>query len=131
MATAPPLPASTNAPLDQTPPSPQMLGGGPQGQATPMSLSALAPGQPMGAGQMPPEILSGILQSAQRVESMIDAWAQVAPDLAMEFSMIKTQLAATLAKLVQMGAAPTSPTASGAAFPGGGMDRGISGAGAI
>lgn len=132
MASAPPMPASTaGAQLDGPPPSPQLAGGGPNGQATPMSMSQLAPGQPMGAGQMPPEILSGILASAQRIEQLLDSYAQVAPDLGMEFSMIKTALASTLAKLVERGATPTSPTATGAAFPGGGTDRGISGAGTV
>jgi hypothetical protein len=128
---APPMPSSASAPLDGPPPSPQMLGAGPMGQPTPVSLDTLAPGDPMTSGQMPPEILTGILQAAQRIESVLDSFAQVAPDLGMDFALIKNQLATTLAKLVERGAQPTSPTATGAAFPGGGMDRGIAGPGAI
>ena len=129
---APPMPASTAAAvLDGPPPSPQLLGGGPMGQATPMSLDQLAPGGPMSSGQMPPEILTGVLSAAQRIEAVLDSFAQVAPDLGMDFALIKTQLATVLAKLVERGAQPTSPTATGAAFPGGGVDRGIAGAGTI
>lgn len=117
--------------LDAPPPSTQMMGGGPMGQATPMSLDQLAPSQAMTSGQMPPEILTGILQAAQRMDALLDSFAQVAPDLGMDFAMIKTALATTLAKLVERGAQPMSPTAVGAAPPMGGMDRGISGAGAV
>lgn len=127
----PPRPLGTSSPLDATPPSPQLLGGGPQGQATPLSLQGLVPPDPLASGQMPPEVLSGILASSERVGQMIDAWAQIAPDLGMEFSMIKSQLAATLAKLVERGAQPPAPTSTGAAPPMGGTDRGIAGPGAF
>lgn len=71
---APPMPASTAAPtLDGPPPSPQLNGGGPMGQATPMSLDALAPGAGgMTSGQMPPEILTGVLQAASKIEALLD-----------------------------------------------------------
>ena len=85
----------------------------------------------MSTGQMPPEILTGILQAAQRIDSVLDSFAQVAPDLGMDFAMIKTQLATTLAKLVERGAQPTSSTAAGNAPPMGGVDRGIAGAGSV
>ena len=80
---------------------------------------------------MPPELLTGILQASQRIESLLDSFAQVAPDLGVDFAMIKTALATTLAKLVERGAQPTSPTATGAAYPGGSFDRGIAGAGSV
>jgi hypothetical protein len=108
-----------------------MAGGGPSGEATPMSLQGLAPADPMGAGMMPPEVLSGVLSAAERIGSMLDSFAQVAPDLGMEFSLIKTQLATVLAKLVERGAQPPSPTAVGSAPPMGGMDRGIAGGGMV
>lgn len=100
------------------------------GQQTPMSLDTLMPMQ-ASSGQMPPEILTGVLQAATKIESLLDSFAQVAPDLGMDFAMIKTMLATTLAKLVERGAMPTSPTATGAAYPGGGVERGISGGGSI
>lgn len=130
-SSGPPRSPGSGSPLDSTPPSPQLLGSGPSGEATPMSLQGLVPPDPMSAGQMPPEVLSGLLASAERVGSMIDAWAQIAPDLGMEFSLIKTQIASTLAKLVERGAQPPSPTATGSAPPMGGIDRGIAGAGAM
>lgn len=116
--------------LDGPPPSPQMAGAGPMGGATPMSLSQLAPPQ-VPSAQMPPEILTGLLQASQKIGELLDSFAQVAPDLAMDFSALKDQLAMILAKLVQSGAGPTAPTATGPAFPGGGMDRGLSGPGTM
>lgn len=127
----PPLPASAASQLDGPPPSPQLAGGGPQGEATPMSLQGLAPNDPMGVGMMPPEILSGVLAAADTVGKTLDSFAQVAPDLGMEFSMVKTALAQVLAKLVARGAQPPSPTAVGSAPPMGGMDRGLSGGGMV
>lgn len=77
---------------------------------------------------MPPEILTGIMQSAQTISDLLDAYAQTVPDMAPDFAMLKDALAQTLAKLVQSGAGATSPTATGPAFPAA-FDRGISGAG--
>jgi len=95
-----------------------------------MSLATLAPPQ-VPSAQMPPEILTGVMQAATKIGELLDSFSQVAPDLAMDFAAVKDQLAMILAKLVQGGAGPTSPTASGPAFPGGGMDRGISGPGTV
>lgn len=100
------------------------------GQPTPFSMGAIAPMQ-VPSSQMPPEILQGVMSSAQTIGSMLDSFAQVAPDLGMEFAAIKDALQQVLAKLMMNGAPPMSPTASGQQFPGGGMDRGIAGAGAI
>ena len=121
----PPLPQSASR-LDGPPPSPQAVGAGPTGQPTDFSLNTLAP--PVPSAQMPPEILTGIMQSAQTISDLLDSYAQATPDLAADWAMIKDALAATLAKLVQNGAGATSPTATGPAFPAA-FDRGISGAG--
>jgi len=94
-----------------------------------MSLQGLAP--PIPSAQIPPEILTGIMQSAEKIAQLFDSYAQALPDLAADFALLKDQLATVLAKLVQAGSSPTSPTATGAAYPGGGIDRGISGAGSI
>lgn len=126
---APPLPQAAS-PLDGPPPSPQGLGGGPTGQPNEFSLQALAPPQ-VPSTQMPPEILTGIMQAAQQVAGLFDSFAQVTPDLAADWAALKDQLALVLAKLMQAGSSPTSPTATGSAFPGGGIDRGIAGAGAV
>ena len=106
------------------------MGAGPTGAQTPFSLSAIAPPQTP-SDQMPPEILQSILQSAQKIGSMFDAYAQVTPDLAAEWGALKDALQQILATLMQKGAPSMSPTASGQQFPGGGVDRGIAGAGAV
>ncbi len=122
----PPMPLGTQSPLDGPPPSPQLNGGGPSGEATPLSLQGLVgPLDPLSAGQMPPEVLSGVLQAAQKIGSLLDSFAQIAPDLGMDFSLIKQQIATVLAKLVERGANPASPTSTGPAPPMGGLDRGI------
>jgi hypothetical protein len=125
----PPIGGATQQ-LDQAPPSPQSMGAGPTGSPTPFSMQALAP-PTTPADQMPPEILTAILQSAQKIGSMLDSYAQVAPDLAAQFAMIKDQLATVLAQLTTKGAGAMSPTASGQQAPMGGMDRGIAGAGMV
>lgn len=127
--TAPPLPQSASA-LDGPPPSPQALGGGPTGAPTPMSLQQLA-GPQVTSDQIPPEMLTAIMQSAQGIATQFDSFAQATPDLAADWGQLKDALAAVLAKLVQAGAGPTSPTATGPGFPGGGMAHGIAGAGAV
>lgn len=121
----PPMPQAGSA-LDGPPPSPQSVGAGPTGQPTPFSLQQLAP--PVPTGQLPPEMLTGIMQSAQQIAQLFDSYAQATPDLAQDWAQLKDQLAAVLAKLVQAGAGPTSPTAAGPAFPAA-FDRGIAGAG--
>lgn len=126
-ATAPPLPQSSS-PLDGPPPSPQSVGAGPTGAPTEFSLNALAP--PVPSAQMPPEILTGILQSAEPIKTVLMSWAQAAPDIAVDVQLLIEQMATVLAKLVTAGAQPTSPTATGPAFPAA-FDRGISGAGSV
>ena len=121
----PPMPQSQTA-LDGPPPSPQSVGAGPTGQPTPFSLDQLAP--PVPSDQLPPEMLTGIMQSAQEIALRFDSFAQATPDLAADWAMLKDGLASVLAKLVQAGAGPTSPTATGPAFPAA-FDRGIAGAG--
>ncbi len=116
--------------LDGPPPSPQSMGGGPTGAATPLSLQQLA-GPQVPTAQMPPEVLTGIMQSAETIASLFDSYSQATPDLAADWQLLKDHLAQVLAKLVSAGAGPVSPQATGPAFPGGGIDRGIAGAGAI
>jgi hypothetical protein len=82
-------------------------------------------------GGMPPEVLTGITQSAQSMSDLLDSWAQITPDQSAQLSMIKDMVQQYLATLMGGGAGPTQPTASGPAFPGGGMDRGIPGAGSV
>lgn len=123
---APPLPNAASA-LDGPPPSPQGLGGGPTGQPTPFSLGALA-GPQVSSAQLPPEMLTGILQSSETIGQLLDSYAQATPDLAADWSAVKDLLATTLAKLVAAGGGPTAPTATGPAFPAA-FDRGMPNAG--
>jgi len=102
------------------------MGGDPSGS---FSMSGLAAQLP--STQMPPEVLTGITQSAQPIFQLLDSWAQIAPDLGLDIEMAKQQIQAILAKLQQTGAGPVSPTAPGPAFPGGGIDQGLPGPGSV
>lgn len=102
--------------------------GGPPGPGG-FSMQGVASQIP--SGQMPPEVLTGVMQSSQTISDMLDSFSQVAPDQQALLGMIKDLLQQFNANIMQSGAGPVSPTASGPAFPGGGMDRGISGAGSV
>lgn len=131
----PPRPAAGTSALDGPPPSPTAMSGGGD---TPFSMRGLTggvpgmPSMPAPSGQIPPEILTGAMQTAQTVGSALDAFAQLFPAESASFGMLKDLLQQTLARITQgaMGAT-LSPTASGPAFPGGGIDRGIAGPGAV
>lgn len=122
-----PLPPSVGAsPLDAPPPSPTPMGEGP---GSPFSAAGLVPQVP--TDQMPPEVLSGLMQAAQTISSTLDSFAQVTPDKAAQLALIKDLLQRYLADITVAGAGPVSPTAPGPAFPGGGLDRGIAGPGSV
>jgi hypothetical protein len=121
--------AGSTSPLDSPPPSPQSMGASPTGAPTDFSLSAVAP--PLPSAQMPPEILTAILQSAENIGTLLDSYAQALPDKAADFASVKDHLQSVLAQLMIAGAGATSPTATGSQFPGGGFNRGVAGAGAI
>jgi hypothetical protein len=87
-------------------------------------LSGLAAPMPMTAAQIPPEILTGITEACQKMLGMLDSFAQVTPDLAMDLDLVKTVLNKYLGKLMVAGSGPVAPTAPGPQFPGGGIDRG-------
>lgn len=123
------LPMPGSAALDQPPPPPGPMGGQPSG---PFSMTGMAGGAPsIPSNQLPPEVLTGVTASAQKIAEMLDSFAQVTPDHASELAMIKDMLQQYLASLMTAGAGAITPTASGSAFPGGGMQRGIAGAGAV
>jgi hypothetical protein len=118
--------------LDYPPPSPTPMGDAGSG----FSMRGIAGPGPGPAGQiptqgMPPEVLTGITQSAQSMSDLLDSWAQITPDQGPQLALIKDMVAQYLAALMGSGAGPVSPTAAGSAFPGGGMDRGISGPGTV
>lgn len=119
--------------LDTPPPSPTPMGDAGSG----FSMRGIAgPGPSSGSGGipsqgMPPEVLTGITQSAQAMSDLLDSWAQITPDQGPALSLIKDMVQQYLASLMGAGAGPASPTAPGSAFPGGGMDRGIAGPGTV
>lgn len=115
-------------PLNGPPPSPQAVGGGPTGAPTPFSLSAVAP--PVAPDQMPAEMLSTIIQSADKIGTMLDSYAQAIPSMAVQFQQVKDHLQQVLAQLLTSGAGATSPTASGSQFPAA-FDRGMAGPGGV
>ena len=54
-------------------------------------------------GGMPPEVLTGITQSAQSMSDLLDTWAQITPDQAAQLSMIKDLVQQYLATLMSNG----------------------------
>lgn len=123
------MPSTASSPLDGPPPSPNGMGGG--AGADPFSMKGIGGPSQVSSGQMPPEILTGITQSAQTISAMLDSFAQVTPDKATALALIKELLQAYLAEIMTAGAGPVSATAPGPAFPGGGMDRGVAGPGPV
>lgn len=124
-----PTPGSTA--LDGPPPSPTEMGGQPGGPFSMRGIAGPMGPSPINSAQMPPEVLTGITSSADSMAQLLDAWAQITPDKAPHLALIKDMLQQYLADLMGAGAGAVSPTASGPAFPGGGIDRGIPGAGTV
>jgi hypothetical protein len=122
-----PTPGSTA--LDQPPPSPTPMGG--VDPSSPFSMRGLAGPGSMPSQSMPPEVLTGITQSAQSMSQLLDSWAQITPDKGAQLSLIKDMIQQYLADLMGAGAGPVSPTAAGPAPPMGGIDRGLAGPGAV
>jgi hypothetical protein len=100
------------------------MGGDPA--AGPMSIRGMAP-PVVPSAAMPPEVLTGLMQAAQQISQLLDSFAQVTPDKAAQLMLIQDLLQQYLADVMMAGAGPVTPTAVGPAFPGGGMERGISG----
>lgn len=110
--------------LDEAPPNP--VTGGNTAQANtgvPLGALGVAP-LPMAANQLPPEVLTGILQGGESISKMIDSFAQVTPDLAQYALAAKDAILRYMAEVMRAGAGPTSPVNAGPQFPGGGIDRG-------
>lgn len=104
--------------LDQAPPSPATQ----SGMSTGVPLGNLV--QPVQSSQLPPEILTGMLQGAAQIEKMLLSFAQITPDLAPAWGAVKEALLQAMAQVVTSGGGPTSPVATGTQFPGGGLDTG-------
>lgn len=121
----------TSSILDGPPPSPQAEGGGPTGQPAQMaSMQGLA--QPIGAGQMPPEMLAGAMDAAASAGSVLDALSQTFPEFAMDFGIVKDSLQRVMAKVLAAGGGAGPNNASpGSSFPGGGYGPGGPTAGVV
>jgi len=117
------LPGS--GPMDTPPPSPAIPGGGAGGQMP--TLSGLATPAPIGSANIPPELLTGIITAAQKMDGILDSFAQVTPDLSADLDLVKTSLQRYLGKVMSAGGGATSPNAPGSQFPGGGLNAGQAG----
>jgi len=95
------------------------------------SMQGLAGPQGVPTGSIPPEILQGFMSSGQTIDDTLNTWAQLFPAKGAQLGLIKDLIQKLVAEIVAEGAGPTSPTAAGPAFPGGGIDRGVAGAGTI
>ena len=119
------------SPLDGPPPSPTGMGAAGAGPFSAQGLTGGMGSQPIPADQLPPQVLTGIMQAAQQISQILDSFAQVTPDKGPQLSMLKDLLARYLADITQAGAGPVSPTFAGQAPPMGGMDRGSSSSGPV
>lgn len=118
------MPGTLNqsTPLDGPPPTPAVPGGGLGGGMPSFAgLAGTAGSRGVPTNQMPPEILTGIMQAGEKISSMFDAFAQATPELAADWDMLKDMLQRTLGKVLVSGSGPVSPNATGSAFPGGPM----------
>lgn len=129
MAFAPPMPGASTDLLSGPPPSPTPMS--PPADTGSFSMAGIAGPAPIPTNQMPPEVLTGLTAAASQIGSLLDSFAQVTPDKQAQLAMIKDLLQQYLADVMASGGGAVSPTASGPAFPGGGVDRGIAGAGAV
>lgn len=115
-------------PLASPPPSPADPTGMRQG---PLSPTGLAGPSPVPTNQLPPQVLTGLVSAFDQIGTVLDTAAQIAPDKGPQVALIKDLIQQLLADLVVAGAGPSSPTNAGAALPGGGPSRGLTGTGAV
>jgi hypothetical protein len=87
-------------------------------------MAGLAPQLPIPSGMLPPEMLTGMMNTAEKISGDLDALGQTAPDLAADFLLIKDLLQRAMAKLLMAGGGPAGPTDPGQQFAGGGMSMG-------
>jgi hypothetical protein len=85
------------------------------------TLSGFAGPPPVSSANIPPEILTGMIQAGEKIASMFDSFAQVTPDLAADWDILKDLLQRTLGKVLAAGGGPASPTSPGSQFPAGPM----------
>jgi hypothetical protein len=110
--------------LDGPPPNPALGPGMNPGTPLGQAVTGQKPSAgPVPSSQLPIPVLTGMQQAADSMNTMLDAFAQIAPDLAPDALLVKQALAAFMSKVQAAGAGPTAPTATGTPFPGGGMDQ--------
>lgn len=122
--------ATSGSQLDGPPPSPAMAQASPTltpGAAAPLPTFAEM-AQPLTAGTpgraTTPEVIVGVMQSAETIFGMLDSMASIIPDLAAEFALQKDLLQRTMGKLLVKGGQPAGATSPGMNFPGGGFTTG-------
>ena len=119
-ASAQPIPGTAPGSkiLDGPPPSPALE----QGMNPGMPLGSLV--QPVSADQVPPQVLTGMLEAGEEMSKMLDSFAQALPQHASDVGAVKEALNKLMSRILMAGAGPTSPTNPGPNFPGGGFERG-------
>ncbi len=110
--------------LDQPPPSPALAQGMNPGSPSMTDLMGQTANPQVPADQMPQDVLTGMMTAATKIAQDLDSFAQMTPNLASDWAAVRAALAAAMSKLLMAGSNPTSPTAPGPGFPGGGLDRG-------
>lgn len=119
-------------PLDGPPPSPVMAQAGgtlPTGMTggQPMpSFDQMA--KPLTAGTpgraTSPEVVVGIMQTAETMYGILDSIASIVPDLANDMALQKDLLQRSMGKLLVNSGQQGSPSSVGVNFPGGGFTQG-------
>lgn len=113
--------------LDQPPPSPALGTGQNPGYPAPNLSQALGPAgtaSTLSSATLPMDVLKGMTDTATKMAQDLDSFAQMTPDLAPDWAAVRAALSTAMAKVLMAGGGPTSPTATGPGFPGGGLDRG-------
>lgn len=83
-----------------------------------MPPGGASPFDPLSGTTPPPEVLKGAMQAADTVGRTLDSFAQLFPQHAGAFSLIKEQLTTIFADVLRAGAPALSPTEAGSPFPG-------------
>ncbi|SRR5258708_33704892 len=107
--------------LDAPPPGP---GTAAQPQQT---IRGLVPPRPQAGNTLPPDVLKGLMTTAQSIGATLQSMAQITrdplPKAAAGFGMVQDLLESVMAQLLEAGGGPVSATAPGPSFPGGGSPR--------
>lgn len=97
--------------LERAPAPPQTLAD----LVSPESAGAVAP------QQIPAPILRGLVEAGTQIHTMLESFVQIVPQFSADFQIVALALERALAKVVEVGAPASSPTAPGPSFPAGGI----------